>query len=62
MILTVEQFFLILPLIPQPYRMMTLLAQCSGLRVEEVLALEKAGHPFREAQYANRFEQSSMVG
>ena len=40
-ILTVEQFFLILPLIPQPYRMMVLLAQCSGLRVEEVLALEK---------------------
>jgi len=40
-ILTVEQFFLILPLIPQPYRMMALLAQCSGLRVEEVLALEK---------------------
>jgi integrase len=40
-ILTFEQFFLILPLIPQPYRMMTLLAQCSGLRVEEVLAIEK---------------------
>ena len=40
-ILTVEQFFLILPLIPQPYRMMALLAQCSGLRVEEVLAIEK---------------------
>ena len=40
-ILTVEQFFLILPLIPQPYRMMVLLAQCSGLRVEEVLAVEK---------------------
>lgn len=31
----------ILPLIPQPYRMMVLLAQCSGLRVEEVLAVEK---------------------
>lgn len=40
-ILTVEQFFLILPLIPQTYRMMVLLAQCSGLRVEEVLAVEK---------------------
>jgi hypothetical protein len=25
-VLTIEQFFLILPLIPQPYRMMVLLA------------------------------------
>lgn len=40
-ILTVEQFFLLLPLIPQPYRTMVLLAQCSGLRVEKVLAVEK---------------------
>ena len=32
-ILTFEQFFSILPLIPQPYRMMVLLAQCTGLRV-----------------------------
>ena len=40
-ILTVEQFFLILPQIPQPYRMMALRAQCSGLRVVEVLAIEK---------------------
>ena len=40
-ILTVEQFFSMLPLIPQPYRTMVLLAQCSGLRVEEVLAVEK---------------------
>lgn len=47
-ILTVEQFFLILPLIPQPYRTMVLLAQCSGLRVEEVLALEKADIHFEK--------------
>ncbi len=47
-ILTVEQFFLILPLIPQPYRMMALLAQCSGLRVEEVLALEKPDIHFQK--------------
>ena len=40
-ILTVEQFYIVLELIPQPYRMMVLLAQCSGLRVEEVLAVEK---------------------
>ena len=47
-ILTVEQFFLILPLIPQPYRMMALLAQCSGLRVEEVLAIEKPDIHFQK--------------
>jgi integrase len=40
-ILTVEQFFLVLNLIPQPYNTMVLLSQCSGLRVEEVLAVEK---------------------
>jgi integrase len=47
-ILTVEQFFLILPLIPQPYGMMALLAQCSGLRVEEVLAIEKPDIHFQK--------------
>lgn len=40
-ILTLEQFFAVLGLIPQPYNMMVLLAQCSGVRVEEVLAIEK---------------------
>ncbi len=40
-ILTVEQFFLMFPLIPKPYSIMVLLAQCSGLRAEEVLAVEK---------------------
>jgi integrase len=40
-ILTIEQFFSVLKLIPQPYSMMVLLAQCSGVRVEEVLAIEK---------------------
>jgi integrase len=47
-ILTVEQFFLMLPLIPQPYRTMVLLAQCSGLRVEEVLAVEKPDIHFKK--------------
>jgi integrase len=39
-VLTVEQYYLILVLIPQPYRMMVMMAQCTGLRAEEVLALE----------------------
>ena len=38
-VLTVEQFYLILDLLPEPYRTMVLVAQCTGLRVEEILAL-----------------------
>jgi integrase len=37
--LTIEQFYLILPLLPEPYQTMAVVAQCTGLRVEEVLAL-----------------------
>jgi len=39
-ILTVEQFYQILELLPEPYRTMVIVAQCTGLRAEEVLALE----------------------
>ena len=39
-VLTVEQYYLILALIPPPYRTMVMVAQCTGLRAEEVLALE----------------------
>ena len=39
-VLTVEQYYLILELLPQPYRTMVIVAQCTGLRAEEVLALE----------------------
>ena len=39
-ILTVEQYFQILELLPEPYRTMVVVAQCTGLRAEEVLALE----------------------
>jgi integrase len=41
LILTVEQFFLGFELVPQPYRTMVLMAICSGVRAEEVLAIEK---------------------
>jgi integrase len=37
--LTIEQFFLVAGLLPKPYRTMSIVAQCTGLRVEEVLAL-----------------------
>jgi integrase len=39
-VLTVEQYYQILELPPQPYRTMVVVAQCTGLRAEEVLALE----------------------
>ena len=39
-VLTVEQYYQLLELLPQPYRMMVVVAQCTGLRAEEVLALE----------------------
>jgi len=39
-VLTVEQFYQILELLPQPYQTMVVVAQCTGLRAEEVLALE----------------------
>ncbi len=39
-VVTVEQFCQILELLPQPYRTMAVVAQCTGLRAEEVLALE----------------------
>ena len=39
-VLTTDQYYLILNLLPEPYRTMVLVAQCTGLRAEEVLALE----------------------
>jgi integrase len=41
-ILTLDQFFMVFELIPQPYRMMVMVAICSGVRSEEVLAIEKS--------------------
>jgi integrase len=39
-ILTAEQYFAVLELLPEPYRTMVIVAQCLGLRVSEVLALQ----------------------
>lgn len=41
LILTVEQFFFCFELVPQPHRTKVLGAICSGVRAEEVLAIEK---------------------
>ena len=40
--LEIDQFFLHLGLLPEPYRTMVLTAMCTGLRVEEILALDWA--------------------
>ena len=37
--LSIEQFYLVADLLPEPYRTMAIIAQCTGLRSEEVLAL-----------------------
>jgi len=37
--LTIEQFWLIFNMLPEPYSIMTLVEQCTGLRVDEWLAL-----------------------
>jgi len=42
LILTVEQYYIVLELLPQPYRTMAVVSQCLGLRAEEVLALHWA--------------------
>jgi integrase len=39
-ILTVEQYFAVLEQLPEPYRTMVVVAQCLGLRVSEILALQ----------------------
>lgn len=39
-VLTTDQYYMILDLLPEPYRTMVIVAQCTGLRSEEVLALE----------------------
>jgi len=39
-ILTLEQYFAVLALLSEPYRTMVVVAQCLGLRVSEILALQ----------------------
>jgi integrase len=39
-ILSVDQYFAVLELLPEPFRTMVVVAQCLGLRVSEILALQ----------------------
>ena len=50
-VLTVEQFYLILDLLPEPCRTMVVVAQCTGLRAEEVSGARMAGHRLREPEH-----------
>jgi site-specific recombinase XerD len=56
-VLTVEQYYLILALIPPPYRTMVMVAQCTGLRAEEVLALEWEDIDFENLSMRARTKQ-----
>src|SRR5271157_5583887 len=47
-ILTVDQYFGILQLLTEPYRTMVVVAQCLGLRVSEILALQWPDIDFTE--------------
>ena len=46
--LTPEQFESLLPLIPEPYQTMVLVAGCLGLRVSEIVALQWGDFDFEE--------------
>jgi integrase len=39
-LLTIEQYFVVLERLPEPYRTMVVVAQCLGLRVSEIIALK----------------------
>jgi integrase len=39
-LLTIQQYYAVLELLPEPYRTMVVVAQCLGLRVSEILALK----------------------
>jgi integrase len=47
-VLTVDQYFAILQLLMEPYRTMVVVAQCLGLRVSEILALQWPDISFAE--------------
>jgi integrase len=51
LILTVEQYVIVIALLPQRYRTMVVVAQCTGLRAEEVLALEWPDIDFLRSQH-----------
>jgi integrase len=44
--LSIEQFWMVVGLPPEPYSTMAILAQCTGLRVDELLALRWAAFDF----------------
>jgi integrase len=47
-VLTEEQFYALLPHLKEPYRTMVIVAQCLGLRVSEIMALQWGDFDFEE--------------
>ena len=57
---TVEQCFLILCLLPEPYKTMALTALCTGMRIEEILALNWAKIDF--VRLCMKVDEASVHG
>jgi integrase len=53
-VLTVEEFYALLNLFPDPYRTMVIVAQCLGLRVSEIMALQWQDIDFEQLTIAVR--------
>jgi len=47
-VLTVEEFYKLLPFLEEPYRTMVITAQCLGLRVSEIVALRWSDFDFEK--------------
>ena len=53
-ILTIEEYYSILELLPEPYRTMVMVAQCMGLRISEILGLKWEDVDFEKLTLAVR--------
>jgi len=53
-VLTVEEFYALLDLLPDPYHTMVIVAQCLGLRVSEIMALQWQDIDFAQLTIAVR--------
>ena len=50
-VLTVKQFYSLVRLLPDPYRTMVIVAQCTGLRANEILALQWQDIDFKNLEF-----------
>ena len=61
-VLTVEQYCALLKLLPEPYHTMVIVAQCLGLRVSEILALQWQDIDFGANQIVVRGAKAHQTG